>query len=201
VSAADIWSRSLRVSWTRSRVSWTRSRVSWTRSRGREGGERPQRSSPGSARGALARLGPGRGGGPEGEALTERSSAAKCSGPPSGLSSRVELRLRGRSGRREAVAPGGVVAKWLGNGLQNRHTWVRIPSTPRRFPRERPPQTLGSGAGGRDTRHRVRAGALRAGAGTASTGPGLSRDRNAGEPRFLALQVWCAKIKARAVLR
>jgi hypothetical protein len=24
----------------------------------------------------------------------------------------------------------GVVAKWLGNGLQNRHTWVRIPSTP-----------------------------------------------------------------------
>src|SRR5215831_224956 len=28
----------------------------------------------------------------------------------------------------------GVVAKWLGNGLQNRHTWVRIPSTP---PRQR----------------------------------------------------------------
>jgi hypothetical protein len=28
----------------------------------------------------------------------------------------------------------GVVAKWLGNGLQNRHTWVRIPSTPLKSP-------------------------------------------------------------------
>src|SRR5690606_39611576 len=24
----------------------------------------------------------------------------------------------------------GAVAKWLGNGLQNHHTWVRIPSAP-----------------------------------------------------------------------
>jgi hypothetical protein len=24
----------------------------------------------------------------------------------------------------------GAVAKWLGNGLQNRHTWVQIPSAP-----------------------------------------------------------------------
>jgi len=29
----------------------------------------------------------------------------------------------------------GVVAKWPGNGLQNRHTWVRIPSTPREMAR------------------------------------------------------------------
>src|SRR5215469_14606937 len=28
----------------------------------------------------------------------------------------------------------GAVAKWLGNGLQNRHTWVQIPSAP---PRQR----------------------------------------------------------------
>ncbi len=61
---------------------------------------------------------------------------ASCLAPRRGLR-RPENRLRRKQGlagpRAEArgLAVVGVVAKWLGNGLQNRHTWVRIPSTPR----------------------------------------------------------------------
>jgi tRNA1(Val) A37 N6-methylase TrmN6 len=40
-----------------------------------------------------------------------------------------DLRTRPRSLKRSSRFAGGV-AKWLGNGLQNHHTWVRIPSSP-----------------------------------------------------------------------
>jgi hypothetical protein len=38
-----------------------------------------------------------------------------------------------RTAKRQQNNKCGAVAKWLGNGLQNRHTWVQIPSAPRNF--------------------------------------------------------------------
>jgi tRNA1(Val) A37 N6-methylase TrmN6 len=61
--------------------------------------------------------------------------------PPRGQKDRTmredDLRTRPGSLKRCSRFPGGV-AKWLGNGLQNHHTWVRIPSSPPSMFEKRP---------------------------------------------------------------
>ena len=58
-----------------------------------------------------------------------------------------------RAGRLEKAALG-AVAKWLGIGLQNRHTWVQIPSAPPKYGTQAEPCPRVVGESFRSTRAR-----------------------------------------------